>query len=59
MPGIIVPQTLQDALADAGKGAATLGLAHAKELVAEARERCAGAYIVAPYKRPARVLDLL
>jgi methionine synthase I (cobalamin-dependent)/5,10-methylenetetrahydrofolate reductase len=59
VPGIVVPQPLQDALADAGAGAAALGLAHAKELVAEARGRCAGAYIVAPYKRPARVLELI
>jgi homocysteine S-methyltransferase len=59
VPGIVVPQPLQDALADAGAGAAALGLAHARELVLEARGRCAGVYIVAPYKRPARVLDLL
>ncbi len=59
VPGIVVPQQLQDALADAGKGAAALGLAHAKELVAEAHGRCAGVYIVAPYKRPARVLELI
>ena len=59
VPGIIVPQQLQDALADAGSGASALGLAHAKQLVAEARGRCAGTYIVAPYKRPARVLELL
>jgi homocysteine S-methyltransferase len=59
VPGIVVPQALQDELAEAGSGAAALGLAHAKDLVAEARDRCSGAYIVAPYKRPARVLDLL
>jgi methionine synthase / methylenetetrahydrofolate reductase(NADPH) len=59
VPGIVVPQALQDELAEAGPGAAALGLAHAKDLVAEARDRCSGAYIVAPYKRPARVLDLL
>jgi homocysteine S-methyltransferase len=59
VPGIIVPQELQEALAEAGSGAAALGLAHAKELVQKARGRCAGAYIVAPYKRPARVLELL
>jgi methionine synthase I (cobalamin-dependent)/5,10-methylenetetrahydrofolate reductase len=59
VPGIVVPQELQDALADAGSGAAGLGLAHAQELVREARARCAGAYIVAPYKRPTRVLELL
>ena len=59
VPGIVVPQHLQDALAQAGKGAAELGLAQAKDLVAEARGRCAGVYIVAPYKRPARVLELI
>jgi homocysteine S-methyltransferase len=59
VPGIIVPQDLQDALAEAGSGAAALGLAHAKELVREARGRCSGVYIVAPYKRPTRVLELL
>jgi homocysteine S-methyltransferase len=59
VPGIVVPQELQDALADAGSGAAALGFAHARELIVQARERCAGAYIVAPYKRPTRVLELL
>jgi len=59
VPGIVVPQALQDALAEAGSGASALGLEHAKRLVHEARGRCAGAYIVAPYKRPTRVLDLL
>jgi len=59
VPGIVVPQELQDALGEAGAGAADLGLAHAKELVAAAHGRCAGVYVVAPYKRPARVLELL
>jgi methionine synthase / methylenetetrahydrofolate reductase (NADH) len=59
VPGIIVPQTLQDALGEAGPGAAEVGLAHARKLVAAARDRCAGVYVVAPYKRPARVLELL
>jgi methionine synthase / methylenetetrahydrofolate reductase(NADPH) len=59
VPGIIVPDALQALLADAGPRAADVGLAHAKELVAAAHGRCAGVYIVAPYKRPARVLELL
>jgi methionine synthase / methylenetetrahydrofolate reductase(NADPH) len=59
VPGIIVPQQLQDALLDAGRGAAALGLDHAKELVAAAHGRCAGVYVVAPYKRPTRVLELI
>jgi len=59
VPGIVVPQELQDALGEAGAGAADLGLAHARDLVAAAKGRCAGVYVVAPYKRPARVLELL
>jgi homocysteine S-methyltransferase len=59
VPGIVVPQRLQDDLLAAGRDAAALGLAHAKELVAAARGRCAGVYVVAPYKRPSRVLELI
>jgi homocysteine S-methyltransferase len=59
VPGIIVPQELQDRLEAAGAGAAEIGMAHARELVAAARGRCDGAYIVAPYRRPTSVLDLL
>jgi homocysteine S-methyltransferase len=59
VPGISVPQALQDALLEAGRDAPTLGLAHARQLVAEARGRCAGVYVVAPYKRPGRVLELI
>jgi len=59
VPGIVVPQTLQDALEHAGAGAAELGFAHARGLVRAARERCDGIYVVAPYRRPARVLELL
>jgi methionine synthase I (cobalamin-dependent)/5,10-methylenetetrahydrofolate reductase len=59
VPGIIVPQELQDALADAGPRAADVGLAQALELIAEARDRTDGVYVVAPYRRPTAVLDLL
>jgi homocysteine S-methyltransferase len=59
VPGIVVPQALQDALESAGAGAADVGMAHARALVAEARERCDGVYVVAPYRRPASVLELL
>jgi len=59
VPGILVPQALQDALADAGADAAAVGMAHARELLQATRERCAGAYVVAPYRRPSSVLDLL
>jgi homocysteine S-methyltransferase len=59
VPGIVVPQTLQDALEAAGPNAAAVGMAHAKALLAEARERCDGVYIVAPYRKPTSVLELL
>jgi methionine synthase / methylenetetrahydrofolate reductase (NADH) len=59
VPGIVVPQQLQDALEAAGPGAAEVGMAHARELLAGARERCDGVYVVAPYRRPTSVLELL
>jgi methionine synthase / methylenetetrahydrofolate reductase(NADPH) len=59
VPGIVVPEPLQRALADAGPRAAEIGMAQAKELVQAARGRCAGVYVVAPYRRPAAVLELL
>jgi hypothetical protein len=34
-------------------------MAHAKELLASARERVAGVYLVVPYRKPLRVLELL
>ena len=59
VPGIIVPDALQRALDEAGPGAASVGMAHARELLAAARERCDGVYIVAPYRKPSSVLELL
>ena len=59
LPGIVVPQELQDALRDAGADAADVGMAHAKRLLAEARDRVDGVYLVVPYRKPLRVLELL
>lgn len=59
VPGIVVPQPLQDALRDAGSREAEVGFAHARELIAAARDRCAGVYVVAPYRQPLSVLELL
>jgi methionine synthase / methylenetetrahydrofolate reductase(NADPH) len=59
VPGIVVPQPLQDALERAGSDAAEVGFAHARELIAASRERAAGVYLVAPFRRPLRVLELL
>jgi methionine synthase I (cobalamin-dependent)/5,10-methylenetetrahydrofolate reductase len=59
LPGIVVPEPLQDALRDAGADAADVGMAHAKQLLDEARDRVAGVYVVVPYRQPLRVLELL
>jgi methionine synthase / methylenetetrahydrofolate reductase(NADPH) len=58
VPGIVVPEPLQHALQAAGADAAELGFAHARRLVDEAR-RFAGVCLVAPFRRPLRVLELL
>ena len=52
-------QQLQDALEAAGPSAAEVGMTHARELVAAARERADGVYIVAPFRRPLSVVELL
>ena len=59
VPGITVPQSLQDALEQAGPHAAEIGLDHARELVHTVRDRANGVYLVAPYRQPLRVLELL
>ncbi|HWJ31161.1 MAG TPA: bifunctional homocysteine S-methyltransferase/methylenetetrahydrofolate reductase [Gaiellaceae bacterium] len=59
LPGIIVPDAVQEALLDAGSDAATVGFAQAREIIAGARERAAGVCLVAPFRRPLRVLELL
>ena len=58
VPGIVVPESLQQALQDAGANAADVGFAHARALVEESR-RFAGVYLVAPFRKPLRVLELL
>jgi homocysteine S-methyltransferase len=59
VPGILVPQPLQDALEHAGSDAAAVGFEHARELIDNCRDRAAGVYLVAPFRRPLRVLELL
>ena len=59
VPGIVVPDELQETLRDAGAKAAEIGFARARELIAESRERAAGVCLVAPFRQPLRVLELL
>jgi methionine synthase I (cobalamin-dependent)/5,10-methylenetetrahydrofolate reductase len=59
VPGIVVPDALQEQLRDAGPNEREVGFAHARELLAAVRDRAAGVYIVAPYRRPLSVLELV
>jgi methionine synthase / methylenetetrahydrofolate reductase (NADH) len=59
VPGIIVPETIQRRLEKAGANAGAEGLALARELYAQARDKVAGAYVIPPFKQPEAALDLL
>jgi methionine synthase I (cobalamin-dependent)/5,10-methylenetetrahydrofolate reductase len=59
LPGILVPEPLQEDLRDAGSDAADVGFERARELIAGSRGRAAGVCLVAPFRRPLRVLELL
>ena len=58
-PGIVVPEHVQERYRDAGASAADVGAELVRELVADARRLAAGVYVVAPFRRPLGVLDLL
>ncbi len=59
VPGIVVPDVVQEKLRDAGSAAAEVGSGIARDLLAEAREKAAGVYVVAPFKQPLGILELL
>jgi methionine synthase / methylenetetrahydrofolate reductase(NADPH) len=59
VPGIVVPAKVQERLRKAGAGAAAEGLALARELYAEAREKGAGVYVIPPFKQPEAALEVL
>jgi methionine synthase / methylenetetrahydrofolate reductase(NADPH) len=54
-----VPEDVQRRLDKAGANAGAEGLALARELYAEAREKVAGVYVIPPFKQPEAALDLL
>jgi homocysteine S-methyltransferase len=58
VPGIVVPEHVQDRLRAAGSDAGDVGLAIARELLEESRERAAGVYIIPPFRQPLAALDL-
>jgi methionine synthase I (cobalamin-dependent)/5,10-methylenetetrahydrofolate reductase len=59
VPGIIVPEDVQRRLEKAGPNQAAEGLALARDLYAQAREKVAGVYIIPPFKQPEAALELL
>jgi homocysteine S-methyltransferase len=58
VPGIVVPEHVQARLRDAGSDAGDVGLAIARELLEESRERAAGVYVIPPFRQPRAALDL-
>jgi methionine synthase I (cobalamin-dependent)/5,10-methylenetetrahydrofolate reductase len=59
VPGIVVPENVQQRFLDAGPRAAQTGLELARELYEEAREKAAGVYVIPPFKQPEAALELL
>ncbi len=57
-PGIVVPEHVQERYRAAVPGA-EVGVELARELIAACREVAAGVYVVAPFRRPLGVLDVL
>ena len=59
VPGITIPEAVQERLADAGADARALGFELARELAEGARSAAAGIYIIPPFKEPVAALELL
>jgi len=59
VPGIVVPDRVLNGLRDAGAGAGEIGMQIGRELLEGSRDRAQGAYVVAPFRRPLGILDLL
>ena len=58
VPGIVVPEPVQERLSTAGPAAAETGLAIARELLEASRELAAGVYLIPPFRQPHAALDL-
>jgi homocysteine S-methyltransferase len=59
VPGIVVPQRIQEALRDAGPDGPKIGMELAHDLIEGSRSRADGVYLVAPFRRPLAVLELV
>jgi methionine synthase I (cobalamin-dependent)/5,10-methylenetetrahydrofolate reductase len=58
VPGIVVPEAVQERLRAAGADAPAVGLEIACELLAASREIAAGVYVIPPFRQPLAALDL-
>jgi methionine synthase / methylenetetrahydrofolate reductase(NADPH) len=58
VPGIVVPEHVQQALRDAGADAARVGAEVAQNVIEASRSRARGIYVVAPFRSPERALEL-
>ena len=58
-PGIVVPDQVQERYRAAGPDAAAFGVELVRGLIDGARSLAAGVYVVAPFRRPLGVLDVL
>jgi methionine synthase I (cobalamin-dependent) len=59
VPGIVVPEPIQEEMLAAGADAAAVGRRVAREIYAASQELAAGVYLVAPFRKPLDVLALL
>jgi homocysteine S-methyltransferase len=59
VPGIVVPEHVQERYRGAGPRARDVGLALGQELIEGARGLASGVYVVAPFRRPLDVVELL
>ncbi len=59
VPGILVPEKVQERYEAAGADAREVGLELGRELIARARELANGVYVVAPFRQPLNVVELL
>src|SRR5262245_30413097 len=59
VPGIVVPDRVLNALRDAGPDSGKVGMEIGRELLEGSQGRAQGAYVVAPFRRPLGILDLL
>jgi homocysteine S-methyltransferase len=59
VPGIVVPEHVQERLRSAGANAAEAGRDLARELIEGARELVDGVYVIPPFKQPEAALDVV